>query len=278
MSYKVISEPDKLINLISQYETIDHAHEIQAARVDDNELKKYWLWISDFWPGRNMGDSKVSYFLADQPFNLIFKHASTAIPEISKNGFYKCNRDEMEELMLPSNSLEVRASDMDYTKTNDPYIYFIINTHKPFSLAPANLSMAMRVHGRTVEQYTKTMELLKSNGINNVSNTMIVSLNPQYILDNTKPGESIAGVSALNDFLSGSIFDANLRFVDSYGRRLRGVSLEARSAEAPKMDEYDNALKLITGNLDEASLRINKNPAYATALNALVGSCLKSKA
>jgi hypothetical protein len=59
---------------------------------------------------------------------------------------------------------------------------------------------------------------------------------------------------------------------------LRGVSSEARSAEAQKIDQYDEALKLITGNPNESLQRMQQNPNYATGLNALIGSYLKSKA
>ncbi|HIH31798.1 TPA: hypothetical protein HA235_03760 [Candidatus Woesearchaeota archaeon] len=54
--------------------------------------------------------------------------------------------------------------------------------------------------------------------------------------------------------------------------------MKARSADVQKIDEYDDALKLITGNPKEALSRIQKNPAYATGLNSLVGSYIKSKA
>nr|AQS34918.1 hypothetical protein [uncultured archaeon] len=68
------------------------------------------------------------------------------------------------------------------------------------------------------------------------------------------------------------------RNVVDVNRRLRGVPLKARSADVQKIDEYDDALKLITGNPKEALSRIQKNPAYATGLNSLVGSYIKSKA
>ena len=136
--------------------------------------------------------------------------------------------------------------------------------------------LAERIHG-TGNDFIENMKMLRSKGI---KTTNVYVLNPDYVkktLTNNN-AESLARGSVLYSFSYYSIFYANDGGVDYDDRRLRGVPSEARSADAPKIDQYDEALKLVTGNPSESLQRMQKNPNYATGLNALIGNYLKSKA
>lgn len=207
---KVLSKPGKLIDLLSNYENIDHAYEIQDARAINDNLKNSWLWTADFWTATNIDNTDVRYNLTDEPFNLIFRHASTAIPELLKSGFYVCNPEEMKELARPENSQTVYASELVYEKHTRACAIFDIETTHPMNLPESNLIMARRVFGRSNSQYANAMRKLRDNDVRNIDSIDIRFINPEYVFDNTTPGQSIAQICLLGPILeTNSYFGAD---------------------------------------------------------------------
>jgi hypothetical protein len=262
--------------------TVQHSWEIQRDRYKDikeNEnnatLKNQWFWTADF-PLYTMEKGQAVLYMADRKHNLVFQNLDDAVAQLRTDNNYFPKDSDISTVISAKTTLKTKLSDLKLERLDDEWSYFEIKTNDYSNLNKSQRTLAEHVHGKE-RTFARTMKILNKNEI---ETTRIYVLNPEYVKNTLeqKDKKSLARVSALDDFLNNSSFDASNRVVGNDGRRLRGVSLEARSAETQKIDEYDNALKLITGNPKETLSRINNNPTYATGLNSIIGDYLKSKA
>jgi len=282
---KLINPQGRLLDIAKQVDlnTVQHAREIQKDRLNDKDLRGMWFWTADF-PLYTMENKEVTLYLADIENNLIFKNLDDAVSQLRNKNNYFPKDSDISKVINSTTTLKTELSDLKLQNLDNEWSYFEIYTasktedkkHNYDSLNPAQKAIAEKVHGQG-EDFHNTMKMLNKSGI---ATTKIYVLNPDYVKKtlNSNDAKSLARGSFLSSFGNLSDFNAYYGDVDYNNRRLRGVSSEARSAEAQKIDQYDEALKLITGNPSESLQRMQKNPNYATGLNALIGSYLKSKA
>jgi hypothetical protein len=269
--------------------TVQHAHEIQRDRLTDKNLRGMWFWTADF-PLYTIENNEVVLYLADCENNLIFKNLDDAVSQLrynnklgNKNNYFP-NDSDIGIVINSASTLKTELSDLKLQNFDNEWLYFEIYTasktedkkHNYDLLNSAQRAIAEKVHGQD-EDFNSTMSMLNKSG---KAKTRIYVLNPDYVkkILNSNDAKSLARISILSSFNGSSNFRACNRSVDDKYRRLRGVQSEVRIVEAQKMDQYDEALKLITENPNESLERLQKNPTYATGLNALIGSYLKSKA
>lgn len=282
---KLINPQGRLLDIAKQVDlnTVQHAREIQKSRLTDKDLRGMWFWTADF-PLYTVENMEVVLYLADRENNLIFKNLDDSINQLRNKNNYFPKDSDIGAVINSTSTLKTELSDLKLQKFDNEWSYFEISTtsktedkkHNYDSLNSAQRAITERVHGLG-EDFNKTMKMLNESGI---ATTRVYVLNPDYVKKTliSNDAKSLARGSFLNSFNNYSNFNAFNRNVDFNDGRLRGVPLEARSAEAQKIDQYDEALKLITGNPRESLERMQKNPNYATGLNALIGSYLQSKA
>jgi len=283
MSLEKITKQGKLVDVFPLFDrsTIQHSDEIQVDRFTEIDVKEndavlpnQWFWTADF-PMYMMENKEAVLYMGRNKDNLVFDNIVEATTQLrEKNNYFINDRKNIDSVVNSDTTLKVVLSDLNLKKLDGEWSYFEISTEKYDKLNTSQRTLAERVHGKG-QAFKNSMNMLHKAG---KSITRIYVLNPDYVKKNVPENGAIARASALNGFNNNSNFNASNRYVDLSNRRLRGVPLKARSADVQKIDEYDDALKLITGNPKEALSRIQKNPAYATGLNSLVGSYIKSKA
>ena len=290
---KLINPQGRLLDIAKQVDlnTVQHAREIQKDRLTDKDLRGMWFWTADF-PLYTIENKEVVLYLADRENNLILKNLDDAVSQLRNKNNYFPKDSDIGAVINSTSTLKTELSDLKLQKFDNEWSYFEMYTasktedkkHNYDSLNPAQRAIAEKVHGQG-EDFHKTMKMLRdpkgNNSNDGIRTTRIYVLNPEYVKKtlNSNDAKSLARGSFLYYFFNyDSYFIAFNWFVDYDSGRLRGVSSEARSAEAQKIDQYDEALKLITGNPNESLQRMQQNPNYATGLNALIGSYLKSKA
>jgi len=255
---------------------VQSAREINRDRITNKSLRSMWFWTSDF-PLYTMDKGEVVLNMATCEHNLLFKNLSDGIKQLREKNNYFPNNVDIASIVNATSTVKLKLSNLKLQGNNSEWQYIDVDTKNyATTLNKTQKAFVGIVYGNGKE-LKDNMKMLSDSGI---TTTKLYVLNPEYVKNTlTQTGsKALARGSFLDYFSSSSSFGASSWYVGSGSRRLRGVSLATRSVDAPKIDEYDNALKLLTDNPQETLTRIQKNPAYASGLNALVGSYLSSKA
>jgi len=255
-------------------ETIQHAWEIQKDRLEDVSLRSMWFWTADF-PLYTMEKGEAILYFADRKHNLAFQNMDVAVEQLrTKNNYFPKDTD-ISSVINAKSTLKVKLSDLKLEKNKDEWQYFEINTKKYSKLNKSQRTLAERVHGKG-KAFDRTMKMLSDAG---KSVTRIYVLNQEYVKKTLTENnaKSLARLGFLNNFGDYSYFNASSRDVVNGGRRLRGVRRDAEGVVAQKIDQYDSALQLLTGNPKETLNRIQKKPEYVAKLSKIVTDYLSTK-
>ncbi len=228
-------------------ETLQQADERNVERVTNPEIRALYGWTANVAvycveknpvSGQDSGqDEAFLYFGGRDAFNAVIgKNLAQAISQLSdiSKSSYMPTQKEVDIDAVVSSSLRIKISDLELLGDKNEYGYFEIDTSdvKAKKLNAAQRAFAEKVYGSleektdkaTGEKYTdfaRTMNMLSEAG---KATTKIYALKSGYVADNVNDKTPvIARACWLDDFGSGSDFDACSRDVDLNFGSLRGV-------------------------------------------------------
>ncbi len=164
--------------------TIQHAHELMAARKTDISLLYYEFWTADFPMYRLEGERAVLYF-APREYNLIFRDVQNAISQLRREENYFPKKEWVDEVTDASKTgvvLRTELSNLRLKRSQwEELSYFEIDRTNTNFLNPAERSLAERIFGQG-DQFEPNINVPSKDYPEYDSKTLdIFLLDPSYI-------------------------------------------------------------------------------------------------
>lgn len=236
----LVNEQGALVETLPKLEreSIQHADEINAARITDEALRHKWFYTADF-PLYKIERGNEILRLARGKYNLIFDYPEEAASQLRETRNFVPEKKDITRVVRAQSTLKVVLPALELARYNDEFGYFKVGTspRQYEKLTPERKKLVGRVFGEGAKG-KKYLKLLKDSGINS---TRIYALMPDYVKKTIeeKKVPALARAGWLSGFGNSSSFDADVRSIGNPGIRLRGV--RCASEASPKSPEGRDA-------------------------------------
>src|SRR3989338_2466716 len=247
--------------------TIQHSDQLTTERRTNPELRNQWFYTADgpmYTIEKEGRRDEAFLYLSRGRTNPVFNNIEEATQQLLRKGNYIPPKEDAEAVKSADTTLRVKLSDLKLQGNDSEWRYFEIDTANYDKLNPVQRRVAERVYG-SGNEFVENVKMLNDNGIRT---TRIYVLNLDYVKRNAPKDGALARACWLDDFGSGSDFDAGGGDVDS-SDALRGVRNVAEG-DAPKianpiLDAYNAILGADPGQALKAM-----TPEIATGLSGLL--------